>query len=150
VKEIVSDVVREGDVFEYARELDRDTLRHRPNEDTDPPGELTHAYAIVRFTNGGAEWVVLNRRQVEKRRASSDSYKGGSEYSPWRKYEEEMWRKSALRALATRTGLLEAEAAQAVAFEETTLRVDEGAIVPAEHRVDDDDMLAIDTGETDE
>lgn len=149
VKGLRFDTVRQGDRFDYGFGLADDTFEHIPLEDNDGP--LTHAYAIVRYTNGGYDLVVLTRKQVEKRRASSDSWRseGARPYSPWTKFPEEMWRKSAMRALLTRTGLLEAEVQGAVAYDERTLVVGaEQQILPAEHRADDD-LDAIEAGTVD-
>jgi recombination protein RecT len=101
VKSIRADVVRAGDEFHYEFGLDADVLRHVPYNGAEDPGELTHAYAVVRFTNGGSQFVVLTRRDVEKRRAMSTSWSNerARPYSPWTTWEDEMWRKSAIRAL---------------------------------------------------
>jgi recombination protein RecT len=149
VKECYAEVVREGDEFEYARELHKDTLKHKAvGENEDAP--LTHAYAVVRYVNGGVDFMVLTRKDVERRRAMSDSYRSESSrpYSPWVQQEDDMWRKSALRALAKRMPM-SAEAARAVNTDERSLSLDEDSgIIPAVHTVDPDDALdAIEAGE---
>lgn len=98
IETIYAEVVREGEHFEWARGLDRDVLDHKPGDGT---GELSHAYAVARYKGGGYSFMVLNRSQVEARRNLSDSWKNQNArpYSPWTKWPEAMWRKSAIRAL---------------------------------------------------
>lgn len=98
IETIYAEVVREGDQFEWSRGLDRDVLEHTPGDGT---GELTHAYAVARYKGGGYSFMVLNRAQVEARRNLSDSWKSQTArpYSPWTKWPEQMWRKSAIRSL---------------------------------------------------
>ena len=97
IETIYAEVVREGDDFTWSRGLDRDVLEHTPGDGT---GELTHAYAVARYKAGGYSFMVLNRAQVESRRALSDSFKASNNsYSPWIKWPEAMWRKTAIRSL---------------------------------------------------
>ncbi|MGH9151350.1 MAG: recombinase RecT [Acidimicrobiales bacterium] len=110
IKTIVAEVVREGDEFDYGYGADGPYLEWRP---ADEQGELTHAFAIAWFKDGGRAQMVLSRRQVEARRAVSDSWRNerARPYSPWTKWTEAMWRKSAIRALAPYLDLsVEAEA----------------------------------------
>lgn len=130
VASVHAGVVHEGDEFHFARGLDRDEWLHKPTDDPDP-GNLTHAYAIVRFLGGGYQFDVLNRRQVEQRRAMSESWKSerSRPYSPWTKWEEAMWRKSALRALVPMLDLQTEDARVIHADEAPALAItDDGAI----------------------
>jgi recombination protein RecT len=98
VKTIFAEVVRTGDHFVYRRGLEADTFEHEVN--SAEGDELTHAYAVVRFTNGGYNFTVLDRAAIVKRRDMSPSWTGSQrKYSPWVNWEEPMWRKSAIRAL---------------------------------------------------
>jgi recombination protein RecT len=105
IQTIYAEVVREKDHFTWSRGLEADVLEHRPYDGPqDQPGhaggELTHAYAVARYKAGGYSFMVLNRAQIEARRAMSDSFKAkNNSYSPWVKWPESMWRKSAIRAL---------------------------------------------------
>lgn len=120
VKTVFADVVREGDTFRYARGLEQDVFEHVPAP-SERRGELTHAYAIIRYKDGSADFEVLDKAQVHKHRAQSDSWKGtGREYSPWTKWEDEMWAKTALRSLL-KTAPLTAETASAVEADERSL-----------------------------
>lgn len=132
IASVHADVVYEADHFHYARGLAVDIFEHVPTENDDP-GPLTYAYAVVRFLNGGYQFVVLNRRQVHARRAMSDSWKNekARPYSPWTKWEEAMWRKSALRALVPMLDL-NTEVAQAIEVDEApALRLDDDGAIEA-------------------
>jgi recombination protein RecT len=97
IETIYAEVVHEGDQFTWSRGLDRDVLEHEPG---DGKGELTHAYAVARYKGGGYSFMVLTKAQVEARRALSDSWRSSKrEYSPWTKWPEQMWRKTAIRSL---------------------------------------------------
>ena len=103
VKQIFADVVREGDHFRHARGLTEDVFEHEKIGGNDR--ELTHAYAIVRYVNGAADFMVLDREAVEKRRAMSVSYRADlkraedKRKSPWFVWPAEMWRKTAIHAI---------------------------------------------------
>lgn len=136
VKSVRADVVREADEFHYEYGLDADVLRHVPYKGDGDPGKLLYAYAVVRFTNGGSQFIVLNRREVEKRRAMSTAWQMSPDSSPWVKWEPEMWCKTAIRALVPYLEL-DTEANTAIERDERRLHVnDEGVIDVA-----DDDSL---------
>lgn len=147
VKTIWAEVVREGDEFTYGRGLDADTLIWNPAP-SEERGELTHAIAVVRKTNGGSNFVVLDRAAVEARRAKSDSWKNATSrpYSTWTTNEPDMWMKSAIRALR-RYLPLTAAVAKVLEVEETTPTIsDDGdEIIPASYVADEPE--AIETGE---
>lgn len=92
-----AEAVYEADHFVYSLGLDP-RLEHIP-ADLEDRGPLKYAYAVASLTNGGKAWRVLNRSQVMKHKKSSMS--AGSSYSPWATHEEEMWRKTAIRALSS-------------------------------------------------
>jgi recombination protein RecT len=121
VRTIYAEVVRQGDEFHWERGLEQDVLRHVPGDGT---GELTHCYAVARYTNGGYSFIVLDRAQVEARRARSDSWRSAQAFSPWTTSPEAMWRKSAIRALVP---FLSPEFAAAVAVDERPLALDDEA-----------------------
>ncbi len=130
VKTIVAEVVREGDTFDYGYGQDGPYLEWKPG---DGKGELTHAFAIAWTHDGGRQQIVLSRAQVEDRRAVSDSWRSPKSrpYSPWTKWPEAMWRKSAIRALAPFLDLAP-EAEVALHRDEQPARYVGGAIeVPA-------------------
>ena len=121
VKSIVAEVVREGDTLDYGYAEEGPYLAWRPGDDR---GDLTHAFAIVWFHGGGRAQIVLDRVQVEERRAHSESFKArDNRSSPWLRWPEAMWRKSAIRALAPFLDL-SAEAEAVLARDEQPLRFD--------------------------
>lgn len=92
--------VREGDKFEYVEGVDEAPKYMRaPDEDR---GQLVRAVAWVEYNDlagGGISPVV----QVGKDRikdAMDASQTARSKFSPWQKYPEKMWLKTALRELA--------------------------------------------------
>ncbi len=95
IKTIYANVVREGDHFEWFYGLEADHLEHKPKPGNEGP--LQYAYSVVRFVNGGYNFIVLDGAEIASRRAKSASAK--SQYSPWNLWEAAMWRKSAIRAL---------------------------------------------------
>lgn len=142
VKELVAGVVREKDDFAWSRELERDTLSHRPAEGD--RGKATHVYAIGRLLNGGTQFSVLTRSEVEARRACSDSWTSQKSrpYSPWTKWPDAMWMKSAVRALVPWLDLsieTAADVGRAMSFDERRLSIDDAGEVPALEAADDDD-----------
>lgn len=77
-------------------------LRHRPGPQA---GEKLHAYAIAKFKDGGHAYVVLPWAQIIKTRDGSQGWQtakrfGKTAESPWGKHEDEMAKKTAIRALA--------------------------------------------------
>lgn len=92
--------VREGDKFEYVEGVDESPKYMRaPDEER---GKLVKAVAWVEYNDlagGGISPVV----QVGKDRiqaAMDASQTARSKFSPWQKYPEKMWLKTALRELA--------------------------------------------------
>lgn len=84
--------VYEGDAFSYSFGLEPD-LKHTPS--TDAKGALTHVYAVARLKDGGIQWDVMTRSEVEAIRAQSKA--GGS--GPWKTHFDEMAKKTVVRRL---------------------------------------------------
>jgi recombination protein RecT len=91
---IWAEVVREGDDFEYTLGTDRKITHVRKSA---LGAKLLHAYACATYVNGGLDCVVLSADEVEARRKVSKSASFGD--SPWKNWPEEMWKKTAVRAL---------------------------------------------------
>jgi recombination protein RecT len=92
VTEIMGNVVREGDEFEYEYGLDS-KLRHVPSGE---PGPITHAYAYAKIKGGGAQFVVMPYGEIEQVRQLSSS--GNS--PAWKNHYAPMAIKTAVRRLA--------------------------------------------------
>lgn len=102
--------VREGDHFLYSYGLN-ETLEHVPVGNEDAP--LTHAYAVARLKDGGQQFEVLTRAQIDKARDQSKS----KNYGPWMTHYEEMAKKTAVRRLFKMLPV-SIEIARAVALDE--------------------------------
>lgn len=133
IKTIFAEVVYERDHFVWHRGLEDDVFEHKPGPGTtEDRGELTHAYAVARFLNGGYAFVVLDRVEVEARRAKSDSWRNtrSRPVSPWTTSPAAMWRKSAIHALRPYLDL-DPLAARVLESDEQPLRLNEGVIEAA-------------------
>lgn len=92
--------VYENDAFEYSFGLHED-LVHRPA--IGPRGELTHAYAVARLKDGGIQFEVMDRLELEDVRDGSQGYQMAVKYNkkdtPWISSFDEMCRKTVIRRL---------------------------------------------------
>jgi recombination protein RecT len=130
IKTIFAEVVRANDTFSWSRGLEADELTHIPADED--RGELRYAYAIARYRDGGYSFEVLSKHQIEARRSMSDSWKSTSArpYSPWTKWTEAMWRKTAIRALIPYLDL-SPEAERALVTDERTLALSDDGVIDA-------------------
>lgn len=67
-------IVREGDDFSFEFGLE-EKLVHRPGENEDAP--VTHVYAVARLKDGGTQFEVMTRKQIELVRAQSKAGNNG-------------------------------------------------------------------------
>ena len=91
----------DDEVWEYEEGTEA-RLRHIPGAQE---GEKLHAYAIAKFRDGGHAYVVLPWGKVMKIRDGSQGWQTAVRYnstdrSPWKSHEDEMAKKTAIRALA--------------------------------------------------
>lgn len=93
IKSISARAVYEHDEFEYQYGLHED-LRHKPTEDGEA-GKLTHVYAVAQLKDGGVQFEVMSRKQVETIKAQSKAGNNG----PWVSHFEEMAKKTVVRRL---------------------------------------------------
>jgi len=102
VSSISAHAVRERDEFDFAYGLN-ETLTHKPA--AGERGDITHAYAVVRFVDGGYAMVVLSRHEIEAFRMRGASGKktqsGEPVRTPWDTDYEAMCVKTAIRRLFT-------------------------------------------------
>lgn len=82
------------DAFAYRYGLDP-KLEHVPTE-KDDAGSLTHVYAIARLKDGGSQFEVMKKREVDAHR---DRYSRAAKVGPWMTEYEEMAKKTVLRRL---------------------------------------------------
>jgi recombination protein RecT len=91
----------DDELWEY-REGTSACLDHVPGPQE---GQKLHAYAIAKFRDGGHAYVVLPWAKVMKIRDGSQGWQTAVRYnatdkSPWKSHEDEMAKKTAIRALA--------------------------------------------------
>ena len=91
VKNIHADVVWDNDFFDYGRGINH-RFEHVPNMRQDGK-EITHTYAYAHLMNGGFEYVVLKKKEVDKIKNAAKT----QEF--WNPYYTEMAKKTALRRL---------------------------------------------------
>ena len=121
--------VHEGDDFSYQLGLHPD-IHHVPAA-TAKPGAMTYVYAVVQLKDGGTQFEVMSRAEIEAVRNNSQGYKqaekNAQKYhkeinSPWASHFEEMAKKTVLRRMFKYLPM-SIEAARAVENEE---RADRG------------------------
>lgn len=93
IQSITARVVYSRDTFDLEYGLE-EKLRHIPSTDEDP-GQVTHVYAVAKLVDGGIQYEVMTRAEVEAIRRRSRA--GGS--GPWVSDWNEMARKTVLRRL---------------------------------------------------
>lgn len=96
LKNLYAEVVRAGDTFEYELGLEP-KLRHIPALDS--TGAITHVYAVAHMNNGGYQFVVLTRGQVEALRMRSPM-QGKGISGAWATDYDEMAKAKAIKKLA--------------------------------------------------
>jgi recombination protein RecT len=92
--------VYENDRFSYDYGLNED-LQHRPA--IGHRGELTYAYAVAKLKDGGVQFEVMDRAELEEVRDGSQGYQNARKYNssdtPWISSFDEMCRKTVIRRL---------------------------------------------------
>lgn len=97
VSSIYAHEVCQHDSFEY--ELgDNKHIHHIPNP-TDR-GETVGYYAVVKYSDGSTDFEYMTMQDVGKVKAISQS--ANSSYSPWKKWPDEMGKKTAIKRLMKR------------------------------------------------
>lgn len=88
--------VYEHDLFDFQYGSDQ-FLKHKPAIQN--RGELLCAWAMCKLKDdGGVTFVVMDKDSILKRKAASQS--GRKDSGPWKDWEEEMWAKTAVKALS--------------------------------------------------
>lgn len=96
IKMIYAEVVREGDEFEVQFGLEP-KLEHKPKLDASK--QLTHVYAVCHFTDGGYNFVVLSKSDIERLRMRSPMQKG-TPSGAWHTDYDAMAKAKALKQLS--------------------------------------------------
>jgi len=97
VEHIEARIVYQKDKFrvEYGTEP---KIEHIPSPDDDP-GKPIAVYAVAYLKGGHKVFELLWKRDVEKIKNLALQEKKNKEASPWVRFEEEMWKKTAVRKL---------------------------------------------------
>jgi len=97
VKHVEARIVYEKDKFGV--ELGTEgRLVHKPYVGSDP-GEKVAVYAVAYLSDGTKVFEVLFKRDIEKIKELALSKMKNPKSSPWVQFEEEMWKKTAVRRL---------------------------------------------------
>jgi recombination protein RecT len=94
VVEIDAYPVYKADEFHYQLG-DAPSVRHVPNITAEDRGPIVAAYAVAHYADGRKQIEVVPAKDLQKIRDTSPAKEGG----PWKSWEEEMARKSAVRRL---------------------------------------------------
>lgn len=92
IKSLVARAVYDNDVFEYEYGL-QESVTHKPA--MDERGELRAVYAVALLKDGGHQFEVMSKREIEAVRQKSQGKNAG----PWTDYYDEMARKTVVRKL---------------------------------------------------
>lgn len=93
ISTIFARVVHVKDAFEFSYGLN-ERLEHIPTRENDP-GELVAVYAVARLKDGGQQFEVMTKREIDQIREQSRAKDDG----PWVTHYEEMAKKTVLRRL---------------------------------------------------
>lgn len=131
VSSIYPAIVNGGDQFSLKLGTGRQ-LVHVPVLDPAKRGEWIGAYAVVEFRDGRTDFEWMTRQEIEKVKQCSESV--GEAWSPWRRFEDEMIKKSPIRRMAKRLCLSSEDMTlveAAVRDEYREMGIEEQAAIPA-------------------
>lgn len=120
--------VHQKDEFTYELGINP-TIKHKPADVADR-GPLTYAYAVAHLKDGGFQFEVMSRAEIESIRTSSRAGKSG----PWVSHFDEMAKKTVIRRLFKMLPV-SVEAARAVDVDEMS---DRGEVVNERDFIDAD------------
>ncbi|MEN3133303.1 recombinase RecT [Bacillus cereus] len=95
VKAIYAHEVYEGDKFEFEYGLEKNIV-HKPCGEEDQ-SKITHFYAVYKLKDGGYDFIVMSRKQLEHHRDTfTKSQKNGVVFGPWKDHFVEMAKKTVI------------------------------------------------------
>jgi recombination protein RecT len=97
IADIYAEVVYAKDTYKVTKGLSRNIV-HEPYDGDDDPGPLKACYAVAKLTSDEVAFVTLTKADVMRHKASSQG--SDSDFSPWKKHEAAMWKKTAIHELA--------------------------------------------------
>lgn len=95
IKTVSARAVYAKDKFRYEYGLN-ERLKHIPSDEEDP-GPLVAAYVIFFFKDGGKQFDVMRRKEIERIRGRSKGYQSNASRSPWTTDFDAMAIKTAIR-----------------------------------------------------
>lgn len=114
---IRSRFVLEGETFEVKEGLHPDIV-HVPDLDLEPTWEsLKAVYVVAHYPDGNCDFVVVRKKDIEKRRNNSDAWRRNKNTSPWGQWPVEMALKTGIRYAISR-GLVYLDEQSSQAFEQ--------------------------------
>ena len=90
-------IVYEGDTFDLDYSIEGAKLTHKPCLDGDP-GPMRLVYGVACLKDGGHQFELMTKAQIEKIKAISQT--GKKNFGPWRDHYDEMARKTVVKRLA--------------------------------------------------
>ena len=109
--------VLEGERFEVAEGLNPDII-NVPDIELEPTWDnLKAVYVVAHYPDGNSDFVVVRKKDIEKRRNNSDAWKRNSKKSPWGQWPVEMALKTGIRYAISR-GLVYLDEQSSQAFEQ--------------------------------
>lgn len=145
VKMVYAEVVREGDEFEAQFGLNPD-LKHKPTFDSSKP--LTHVYAVCQFNDGGYNFIVLSKSDVERLRMRNPMQKGTPK-GAWATDYDAMAKAKALKQLSKYLPL-NIDTQTELATDESVLKpesFESGKVKPENVHYDEAEIVDEETGE---
>lgn len=95
VKAIYAHEVYGGDKFEFEYGLEKNIV-HKPCGEEDQ-SKITHFYAVYKLKDGGYDFIVMSRKQLESHRDKfTKSQKNGVVFGPWKDHFVEMAKKTVI------------------------------------------------------
>lgn len=113
IKKIQAREVYENDEFDVSYGID-DNITHKPCLEGDR-GKVVRYYAVAWFNDGGAQFEIMNRAEVEKHR---DKFSKAKNSGPWKDHFDEMAKKTVLKKLVKQLPM-DVEFQEAVQEDET-------------------------------
>ena len=93
IKEIYSKLIREGDEFEEVIVDGKQTINFKPKFLND--GEIIGAFAVVMYADGGMNYDVMSKKELENTRSHSRAANSPA----WKDFTGEMYKKTVIRRL---------------------------------------------------
>ncbi len=92
IREIIARIVCQNDEYFFN---ENDHFIHKFDPFSTSRGEKVGAFCTIIYENGVRQTEFVNPEEIKKIKAVSQS--ANSEYSPWKKWEDEMWKKTVIK-----------------------------------------------------